>query len=301
MLTAADGDDGVVEGRFGFLDLLYEGRWGGLITGDKVTVDFKPRCPCGRPGPTLLDNITRFAQVGRGRPHRLRRHHRRLHPRSDRTHDDLPPCNRRRSAPTGRCRCAMSSRARRSFGTELEYGPARSRFATPALDLDELVWPRREPGPAFDVPLAEIIDVLVATGDRLTRDPDGLLAEALEHSARTSPLPREVLERSFAASAASSTAASMEFQVQQELGGADVLDGWREVTARPSGRRHRIRAFPPRLIHVIAGNAPGVAAHVGDARRADQGRAPAQAAVQRPVLAPRRSCARWPRSRRIIR
>ena len=36
-------------------DLLYEGRWGGLITGDKVTVDFKPRCPCGRHGPTLLD------------------------------------------------------------------------------------------------------------------------------------------------------------------------------------------------------------------------------------------------------
>ena len=64
VLTAADGDDGVVEGRFAFLDLLYEGRWGGLITGDKVTVDFKPRCPCGRHGPTLLDTITRFAQPG---------------------------------------------------------------------------------------------------------------------------------------------------------------------------------------------------------------------------------------------
>lgn len=59
-----EGVDGVVEGRFGFLDLLYEGRWGGLITGDKVTVDFADRCPCGRPGPTLLDNITRFAEAG---------------------------------------------------------------------------------------------------------------------------------------------------------------------------------------------------------------------------------------------
>jgi hypothetical protein len=64
LLTEADGPDGVVEGRFGFLDLLYEGRWGGLITGDKVTVDFKPRCPCGRHGPTLFDNISRFAAVG---------------------------------------------------------------------------------------------------------------------------------------------------------------------------------------------------------------------------------------------
>jgi len=64
LLSEADGEDGIVEGRFGFLDLLYEGRWGGLITGDKVTVDFKPRCPCGRHGPTLFDSITRFASAG---------------------------------------------------------------------------------------------------------------------------------------------------------------------------------------------------------------------------------------------
>lgn len=146
------------------------------------------------------------------------------------------------------------------FGTALEYGPAGSRFATPALDLDALVWPRREPGPAFDVPLAEIMDVLVATGDRLTRDPDCLLAEALEHSVLTSPLPRGVLERSYSSLGRIFNRASMEFQVKQELGGADVLDGWREISGAPSGRRQRTRAFPPRLIHVIAGNAPGVAA-----------------------------------------
>jgi hypothetical protein len=141
-------------------------------------------------------------------------------------------------------------------GTEQSHG----RFATPAQNLDELVWPRREPGPAFDTPLSEIIDVMAALGDRLTRDPDGLLAEALEHGARTSPLPREVLERSFAGLGRVFDRRSMAFQVQEELGGADVLDGWREVLDAPSGRQHRIRAFPPRLIHVIAGNAPGVAA-----------------------------------------
>ncbi len=64
LLTADDAVDGIVEGRFAFVDLLYEGRWGGLITGDKVTIDFADRCACGRPGPTLLDNITRFAQPG---------------------------------------------------------------------------------------------------------------------------------------------------------------------------------------------------------------------------------------------
>ena len=64
LMRPEEGVHGVVEGRFGFLDLVYEGRWGGLITGDKVTVDFADRCPCGRPGPTLLDNITRYAQTG---------------------------------------------------------------------------------------------------------------------------------------------------------------------------------------------------------------------------------------------
>ena len=104
------------------------------------------------------------------------------------------------------------------------------------------------------------MDVLVQTGERLTRDPDGLLAQALDFSARTSPLPRSVLERSYASLGRIFDRRSMQFQVDQELGGADVLDGWREVSGAPSGRTHRVRAFPPRLIHVIAGNAPGVAA-----------------------------------------
>ncbi len=56
--------EGVVEGRFAFLDLLYTGRWGGVITGDKVAIDWSETCPCGRPGPTILDSITRFAQGG---------------------------------------------------------------------------------------------------------------------------------------------------------------------------------------------------------------------------------------------
>lgn len=56
--------EGVVEGRFAFLDLLYTGRWGGLITGDKVEIDWSDRCACGRPGPTILDTISRYAQAG---------------------------------------------------------------------------------------------------------------------------------------------------------------------------------------------------------------------------------------------
>jgi hypothetical protein len=64
-LIAPDpGHGGIVEGRYGFLDLLYEGRWGGLISGDRISVDFAERCPCGRYGPTILDTIARYAQPG---------------------------------------------------------------------------------------------------------------------------------------------------------------------------------------------------------------------------------------------
>jgi hypothetical protein len=141
------------------------------------------------------------------------------------------------------------------FGVDQDYG----RFATPKLDLDAMVWPRSEAAPAADVPVAEIMDVLVALGDRLTRDPDGVLAEALERSVKTNPLPRDVLERSYANLGRVFDRRLLQFQVEQELGGSDVIDGWREVTT-PSGRPARIRAFPTRLVHIIAGNAPGVAA-----------------------------------------
>ena len=63
------GKAGVVEGRYAFLDMLYEGRWGGLISGDKVQVDFAERCPCGRHGPTILDTIVRYSQVTGGDDH----------------------------------------------------------------------------------------------------------------------------------------------------------------------------------------------------------------------------------------
>ncbi|WP_405720423.1 hypothetical protein OG607_07885 [Streptomyces sp. NBC_01537] len=56
--------DGLVQGRFAFLDLSHEGRWGGVITGDRVTVDHSERCACGRYGPTFLDDISRIAQPG---------------------------------------------------------------------------------------------------------------------------------------------------------------------------------------------------------------------------------------------
>lgn len=50
------------EGRAAFFDLSLDGRWGGVISGDKVAIDFSP-CPCGAKGPSIRDNIVRYADL----------------------------------------------------------------------------------------------------------------------------------------------------------------------------------------------------------------------------------------------
>jgi hypothetical protein len=76
---------------------------------------------------------------------------------------------------------------------------------------------------------------------------------------RTSPIEGGVLERAYASLGRVFNRHSMQVQVNNELGGAEVVDGWKEVITA-SGKAARVRAFPPRLVHILAGNAPGVAA-----------------------------------------
>jgi hypothetical protein len=57
--------DGQVEGRAAFFDMTVDGRWGGTISGDKIHADFGA-CPCGRPGPTVFDDITRYINLPDG-------------------------------------------------------------------------------------------------------------------------------------------------------------------------------------------------------------------------------------------
>lgn len=56
---------GEAEGRAGFFDLSHEGRWGGVISGDKIEVDYG-KCACGHEGPTIANNIIRFSDLPGG-------------------------------------------------------------------------------------------------------------------------------------------------------------------------------------------------------------------------------------------
>jgi hypothetical protein len=53
------------EGRAAFFDLSIDGRWGGVISGDKISIDFGP-CACGNRGPSIRDTVTRYADLEAG-------------------------------------------------------------------------------------------------------------------------------------------------------------------------------------------------------------------------------------------
>jgi hypothetical protein len=51
-----------VIGRGAFFDLSIDGRWGGVISGDRVEVNFGP-CSCGRASPSIADTVVRYADL----------------------------------------------------------------------------------------------------------------------------------------------------------------------------------------------------------------------------------------------
>ena len=61
----AEPSGGEVEGRAGFFDISLDGRWGGMISGDKVNMRFGA-CDCGHDGPTIGHDIVRYADLGDG-------------------------------------------------------------------------------------------------------------------------------------------------------------------------------------------------------------------------------------------
>lgn len=58
---------GTQTGRFALMDLLPENYWGGLVTGDEVTLSgWDEPCSCGREGPYLHSTIRRFSEIQGG-------------------------------------------------------------------------------------------------------------------------------------------------------------------------------------------------------------------------------------------
>jgi hypothetical protein len=54
--------EGVQTGRAAFFDVTHDGTWGGIVTGDRVTIDYTP-CRCGRRTAHFHKEIKRFSEI----------------------------------------------------------------------------------------------------------------------------------------------------------------------------------------------------------------------------------------------
>jgi len=131
-------------------------------------------------------------------------------------------------------------------------------FATPELDLDKAVYPRSEVPPLINVPLAEIIDFLVETGQKLVDPGNPHMQECFERMAATHILPRSLTEAVTKHAVSYLNKDILMAEVEQNFPDPKALDEW--VPKQDfTGRKSFVRAFGPRLIHVLPGNSPGVA------------------------------------------
>jgi hypothetical protein len=128
-------------------------------------------------------------------------------------------------------------------------------FVTPAIDLDALITPRSEVPPLLDVKLSEIVDFLIETGERLALEHNPYLRKALEGVVATNPLPRRVVESLFRGARNYLTRELLMSSVEANFADPACIDGWIPHTDR-YGHTTRVRAFPPRMVHMLAGNSP---------------------------------------------
>jgi hypothetical protein len=131
-------------------------------------------------------------------------------------------------------------------------------FATPRIQLDKAVPQRTEVPPLLNVPTSEIIDFLVETGQRLVAADNPYVHECFDRMASTHILPRSVFETVGKHAVAYLNRDILERELEQNFSDPRALDGWipkQDFT----GRKSFVRAFAPRLIHVLPGNSPGVA------------------------------------------
>lgn len=128
-------------------------------------------------------------------------------------------------------------------------------FVTPRLDLNALVHPRTELPPLLNTPLSEIIDFLVETGQKLVDPNNEHVQPCIDRMAKVSLQPRAAVEFMVRNSAEYLDKRSLWELVEQNFPNPKALDEWVPHTDH-TGRRSFIRAFAPRLIHVLPGNAP---------------------------------------------
>lgn len=130
-------------------------------------------------------------------------------------------------------------------------------FATPKLDLNALVHPRTEVPPLLNVKLTEIVDFLVESGQRLCDGKNPYVETCIDRMAKVSLQPRKQIEYLMLNACEYLDKKGLMETVEQNFPNPQALDEWVPRTDH-QGRRSFIRAFAPRLLHVLPGNSPAM-------------------------------------------
>ena len=133
----------------------------------------------------------------------------------------------------------------------------RVDFTTPRLDLSALVYPRTELAPLLNVPLAEIIDFLVEAGQKLSDGKNPYVEACIDRMAKVSLQSRSAIAAQLTNASEYLDKRVLTEIVEQNFPNPKALDEWVPHTDH-QGRRSFIRAFAPRLIHVLPGNSPAM-------------------------------------------
>lgn len=131
-------------------------------------------------------------------------------------------------------------------------------FATANIPYDKAIPPRTEVPPLLNVPTSEIIDFLIETGQRLVAPDNEFIHECFDRMASTHILPRAVIEGVGKHAVSYLDRRILEAELRENFPNPAALDGWVKKEDF-TGRQAYVRAYGPRLIHVLPGNSPGVA------------------------------------------
>lgn len=131
-------------------------------------------------------------------------------------------------------------------------------FATPALNLNNVVHPRTDVPPLVNIPTREIIEFLVEAGQHISDPKNPHMQACFDRMAATHILPRAVVEQVTRHAVAYLNKDTLTRELEQNFSDPKVLDEWMPKQDF-TGRKSFVRAYGPRLIHVLPGNSPGVA------------------------------------------
>ncbi len=130
-------------------------------------------------------------------------------------------------------------------------------FATPKIDLNALVHPRTELPPLLNVKTSEIIDFLVEAGENMASGKNEHVEACIDRMAKVSLAPRSVISHQMLHATDYLNKGVLTEVLEQNFPNPKALDEWVPHTDH-QGRRSFIRAYAPRLVHVLPGNSPGM-------------------------------------------